>query len=271
MTTLFARRLRTAALPLTVVAVASSGESTTPFDAIALSQNTDEIINAMDDSPAMQSMGVLGEKMAVGAPGLATRELAESFPPAPNSFPAWATRRLGALQTQAMAFAVAAPEAVIPAAALGKTFTYNPDTEAYELSDRTGAPSNGVRFILYAVNPVTHTVTTPLTEVGYADLLDESAGATVQLHLKAYITASGNTPLIDYTVSATLQGSPTAPTGATVTADGYLSDGTNTVEFDLSQTYSTTSGIQVEYTLAVPEKDVEVTFAATFRSEERRV
>lgn len=268
MTTSFARRLWTAALSFTVVAMAACGESTTPFDAIALSENTDEIINAMDDSPALQSMDVLGEKMALGAPGMGAPALVAATLPnvalTPRSFPAWAGRRLAALQAAAPALAVAVPSAVIPAEALGKTFTYHPDADAYQLSDRTGAPSNGVRFILYAVNPVTHTVATPLNEVGYVDLLDESAGATVQLHLEAYITASGSTPLIDYTVSATIQGSPTAPTGATVTAAGYLSDGTTTVEFDLSQTFSTTSGIQVEYTLAVPEKDVEVTFTATF-------
>src|SRR3972149_2379721 len=190
-------RLRTTVLPLVALA-AACGESTTLFDPVVLSQNTDQIINAIDDSPAMQSMGVLGEKMT----------------------------------------AVAAPGAVIPQEALGKTFTYNEVDGIYVLSDRTGAPTNGVRFILYAVNPFAHTVVTPLTEVGYVDLLDESSTSTIQLHLLAYITASGTTPLIDYTASATIQGLPT-PTGATVTATGDVSDGTNTVEFDLSQAFST--------------------------------
>ncbi len=268
MTTSFSCRLRTAALSLAVVAIAACGESTTPFDPVALSQSTDQIINAMDDSPALQSMDVLGEKMAVGAPGMEAPALVAATLPdvalTPTGFPAWAARRLAAIEAAVPAFSVSAPEAVIPTAALGKTFTYNTTTNAYQLSDRTGAPSNGVRFILYAVNPVAHTVVTPLNEVGYVDLLDESAGTTVQLHLQAYITASGSTPLIDYTASATIQGTPTSPTGATVTAGGHVSDGTTTVEFDLSQTFSTTSGIQVEYTLSAPEKDVEVTFAATY-------
>lgn len=267
MTASFPRRLWTTVLPFAVAAVAACSEST-PFDPVLLSQNTDEIINAMDDSPAMQSMDVLGEKMTVGAPAMGAPSLVGATLPnvalTAQGFPAWAAGRLQTLQATLPAFTVAAPEAVIPTAALGKTFTYNTATNSYQLSDRTGAPSNGVRFILYAVNPVTHTVVTPLSEVGYVDLLDESSGSTVQLHLKAYITASGTTPLIDYTASATIQGTPTSPTGATVTASGHVSNGTTTVEFSLSQTFSTTSGIDVDYTLAVPEKDVEVTFSATF-------
>ena len=267
MNALRARRLLGGLVPAAIVALTACSEST-PFDPVLLSQNTDEIINALDNSPAMQSMDVLGEKMTVGAPGMGAPSLVAATLPnvtrAARGFPAWATQRLAALEAAVPAFSVSAPEAVIPTAALGKTFTYNTTTNSYELSNRTGAPSNGVRFILYAVNPVTHTVVTPLNEVGYVDLLDESAGATLQLHLKAYITASGSTPLIDYTASATIQGTPTSPTGATVTASGHVSDGTTTVEFDLSQTFSTTSGINVKYTLAVPEKDVEVTFEATF-------
>ena len=263
----FSLQLRTTVLPLVVLAAACS-ESTTPFDPVALSQNTDEIINAMDDSPAMQSMGVLGEKMTAGAPAQGAAWLvAASLPQmavTSGGFPAWAAGRLEAVQAALPAFSAVASEAVIPPAALGKTFTYNTGTSSYELSARTGAPATGVRFILYAVNPLAHTVVTPLNEVGYVDLLDESSGTTAQLHLQAYITASGSTPLIDYTASATIQGSPTAPTGATVTATGHVSDGTNTVEFDLGQTFSTTSGIHVEYTLAVPEKDVEVAFTATY-------
>ena len=259
-------RLRTTVLPLVALA-AACGESTTLFDPVVLSQNTDQIINAIDDSPAMQSMGVLGEKMTAGAAAQGAPSLVAATMPHAEltaaGFPAWAAGRLQAVQATLPALAVAAPGAVIPQEALGKTFTYNEVDGIYVLSDRTGAPTNGVRFILYAVNPVAHTVVTPLTEVGYVDLLDESSTSTIQLHLLAYITASGTTPLIDYTASATIQGLPT-PTGATVTATGYVSDGTNTVEFDLSQAFSTTTGIHVEYLLAIPEKDVEVGFEATY-------
>ncbi|HTG49534.1 MAG TPA: hypothetical protein VL915_03525, partial [Gemmatimonadales bacterium] len=51
---------------------------------------------------------------------------------------------------------------------LGKTFVRNASTLEYEVSDRTGAPSNGVRFIVYTVNPISGQPVTPLQEVGYA-------------------------------------------------------------------------------------------------------
>ena len=105
MTTSFARRARAAAISLVALAITACGESTTAFDAIALSENTDEIINTMDDSPAMQSMDSLGSKMSAAAPGLGAASLvAATLPgPAPTGsgagFPAWAAHRLAALQT----------------------------------------------------------------------------------------------------------------------------------------------------------------------------
>ncbi len=253
-----------------IATLAACSGSETPFDPVALSQNTDQVINTMDNSPAMQSMGVLGEKMTAGAPAMgAAAFIAATLPTVPvrgGGFAAWASLRMEALQAALPSLSVASPEAVIiPTLVLGKTFTYNSTTSQYQLSDRTGGPSNGVRFILYAVNPLTHEVTAPLSEIGYADLMDESASTTsLKLHLKAYDNALAQF-LIDYTASATVQGTPpSSVTGATVTVTGNVSDGTTTVEFDLSQSLSTTTGISVNYSLSVPEKDVEVTFQATF-------
>ena len=45
-------------------------------------------------------------------------------------------------------------------------------------TDRTGAPANGVRFLLYAVDPVTFQPVEPLVEAGYVDITDLSGGNT---------------------------------------------------------------------------------------------
>ena len=43
----------------------------------------------------------------------------------------------------------------IPSAVLGTTFVWDLDSGTYVASDLSGAPAQGVRFILYAINPVT--------------------------------------------------------------------------------------------------------------------
>ena len=90
---------------------------------------------------------------------------------------------------------------VISPTNLGKTFVYDPVLDQYVVdAKRAGAPRNGVRFILYAVEagrPV------PSREIGYADLLDEGtpAGETVVLRLVA--VERGKTR-IDYRTSVLL-------------------------------------------------------------------
>ena len=69
---------------------------------------------------------------------------------------------------------LSASSAAIPAEFVGKTFVWN--GTAYEVSTLIGAPAGGVRFLLYAIDPVTRIPTTPLTETGYVDLVDMSWG-----------------------------------------------------------------------------------------------
>ena len=61
---------------------------------------------------------------------------------------------------------------IVPVDYLGRT--YVPGIDGYEYdAARTGAPANGVRFILYEVGPITREP--GATEIGYVDLLDESS------------------------------------------------------------------------------------------------
>ncbi|MCL5460153.1 hypothetical protein M3M33_16060, partial [Loigolactobacillus coryniformis] len=55
---------------------------------------------------------------------------------------------------------------------LGQTLVYDMVTDQYVVDPkRTGAPRNGVRFIVYEVNGEQRP--NPAREIGYADLLDE--------------------------------------------------------------------------------------------------
>ena len=261
------RRIVTAAVPLAVVGLAACGTtSPTAFDPASLSQSTDAVITTMDSSQVQQSMDVMGSKMTAGAAALSGVAQLAGLPSVAvrGGFTAWAQRELQQLQAaqSAPARSVAAPQAVIPAPVLGVTFTYDTATGAYRADTLSGAPSNGVRFILYAVNPLTQTVVTPLTPIGHADILDESTSNTNQIELQAYVTGN-STPLIDYTASASVTLTNGSVSGGTAAAVGYISNGTKKVDFNLTQTFSTTTGLTVDYKLSVANTDVSIEFAAS--------
>src|SRR5688572_4347127 len=90
---------------------------------------------------------------------------------------------------------------VMRASVLGKTFVYDASARKY-LPDatRTGAPPNGVRFILYETaangDPI------PGREVGYADLTDErrSSASTAGIRL---VVVSGGVTYLSYSFDLT--------------------------------------------------------------------
>jgi hypothetical protein len=149
----------------------------------------------------------------------------------------------------------AAANGTIPPAALGRTFVFDAAQHKY-LPDptRAGAPPNGVRFILYAVNPVTHEPVTA-AEVGYADLMDEAAPGTsgLALHL---VVVSGATIFLDYRVA--MDGSPT--TGV-LSVSGFVVNGESPLHFQIAAHGTSNSdgaAIDVEFQFAVPERGFSV-------------
>jgi hypothetical protein len=148
-----------------------------------------------------------------------------------------ASRRLEALRTAARVFSPGLAS-VIPAPLLGATFVWDVTTHAYvqDPNATPPAPANGVRIILYAINPSTSPPSiaeSPLTAVGYVELVDNSSGTTNSLHVTVFggtPGGTGNTPYADYTVSATVAGSPVV-TGFNASATGFVSDGTRTLSF----------------------------------------
>jgi hypothetical protein len=129
---------------------------------------------------------------------------------------------------------------------LGKTFVRNAETLEYEVSERTGAPSNGVRFIVYTVNPISGQPVTPLQEVGYADVevTQSTNAASIRIEL-----VSGNVTYLDYTVAATA-----SQTAATINVSGFVSNGEDRVNFDLDVHLNSEDIITFDYTLSVPTR-----------------
>jgi hypothetical protein len=239
---------RSAALVLVGV-VAACGDSTGPEDFSPTDANTkvEAVLSALSDNAALASLTVLAPYMQFGGAPMAL-SVAPFDPTEPLALTA--AERLQALRAAGPSFGSSAPLALFPADLLGKTFVFNPDQEQYEIDEtRTDAPEDGVRLILYAVDPVLGLLVTPLDEVGYLDLIDVSTASSDALRLVAVI---GNETFLDYVASATQ-----TTTSATIAAEGFLSDGTDQVDFDLSLT-AATSGVSVDYLLSAGGNSVQL-------------
>ncbi len=194
-------------------------------------------------SPTFQSFSKVSDTTTgspVAAPsriGALLRAVPITPPRTSSTLDVNAAARLLALRRSAPVFSRAISASVVPAPLLGKTFVWDVTTHAY-VDDPSATPAadpNGVRMILYAVDPSTGDIgENPLTSVGFVDLVDESttAPAVDKLHVivKDGTPASpGPITYADYTVSGQVTGNPA--TAFTATAVGFVSDGTHTLTF----------------------------------------
>ncbi len=144
---------------------------------------------------------------------------------------------------------------IFPSSVLGTTYVYDAPTGRYAPAPgRPGAPGNGVRFVLYAVNPVTQQPI-PSSEIGYADLID--LGAATGSGVKLRLVVSSQVTYLDYTVE--MSGNDAS---GRLVVDGYLSDGDTRVEFDID--VRGTGGLvqnelSVDFELVVPSREFSVT------------
>ncbi len=136
--------------------------------------------------------------------------------------------------------------------------TYIRDVEGYRWDEtRSDAPTNGVRFVLYEVDPVTREPGT--TEIGYVDLLDES---TLDAYVARVVVVTNGVVRINYFVSAGVQ-----DLTLTLTVSGFIGDGTNQIDVDLSVSFVEDGPISVatvEHVFSVPARDFEVEARVVF-------
>jgi hypothetical protein len=195
------------------------------------------------EAPAVTSYGALGSDISLALGGSA----------AVVSSPALALSGTSGRERYARSVTPA-----VPSTPLGKTYVWDTTNSVYVQSDIPGAPSNGVRFLLYAVNPVTFRPVEPLDEVGYVDIIDESGSTTIAV--RAVVVSDGTTYL-DYSVHA----GGTSSAGS-VTVAGYASDGNTRANFNLENTVTQTSNgitLVLDYGLDVPTRNLELDWTAT--------
>jgi hypothetical protein len=119
----------------------------------------------------------------------------------------------------------------LPTEVLGTTFEWDEGLSQYVPSEATGAPANGVRFLMYAVNPITGVPESPLNEIGYLDIIDDSSFPPT-IDVSMYIVIGGDT-LIEVNATGLF-----GQTTATVTLTGYFSDGQEQLDFAMTATES---------------------------------
>lgn len=139
------------------------------------------------------------------------------------------------------------PLALFPSNVLGKTLEWDVVNSVYVVGAAAGAPGNGIRILLYAVNPVTGQPTVPLQQLGYVELTDESTAAADQLGI---LLTLGTTPIADYAIRLTA-----GTTINSLEAVGFIrnAQGSGQVDFDFTDvtnsaanTYVSTSELNAE-------------------------
>ena len=205
-----------------LVALTACGEANGPenFNPMATGQKVGQAFGAVDNNRAVQCMNVMSHAFTLTA--------APSMPPDPPGV------------------APSNPAGLFPTNAVGKTFTYNSQTGRYQAGDQAGAPAVGVRYLLYAVDPVNAVVIPPPQQIGVLDLTDKSSSAANTLGVRAVVN---NVTVLEYDANAAV-----AASSFTFAAKGYVQDGANRLDFDLSQSVSPTGDLKVDYKITAPNQ-----------------
>ncbi len=223
---------------LTVVALAFSvfaacGDDAGPpgdLDPTEAAAALDAIVaEYFDQNDALNSLGFFGDFLGVAiAPAVAPVNAVSALDAGTVE-----AARLGAMASvnEWLTWRASSTPERIPVGLQGKTFRWNEQATppGYEIldPDEPGAPANGVRFILYAVDPILEQPINPLTEIGYLDIIDTSSFPTINISMLAHVTGKGD--LLGVDVSGTF-----GQTSFTLNTDGFVSNGQQQLRFGLN-------------------------------------
>ena len=217
------------ALALAVVSAACSDNAVAPKSPADPQATAAELaaLGSVFNAAPLQSLSSVSGSITPSAPAVSALALAASANPLHHStrLEPYA-RRIDAARVFSTLLkpemSVNAAAALFPPALVGKTFEWNFSWQQYDTTARAGAPSNGVRFILYAVDPLTNMPAGPApgTEVGYIDLKDEGTASQPKVHL--IVAGVGGAPVyVDYTVTVTSQ----SASQVKINTAGYITNG----------------------------------------------
>jgi hypothetical protein len=253
----YARQLVAAGVAL-AVAACSGGDGNGPSEFNAQGTTADmSAAQAAFQAQQVSSFSVLSPSMATvlnGSAVVSTSALAVR-----GSNAALAARDLAAIVPKSGV--VQAAVMAIPQEYLGTTFVWDEGTGGYVASNLTGAPSAGVRFLLYAVDPVMLQPVTPLVETGYVDITDHGTASTVDVNVKV---VEGAVVYLNYDVTAHATSS-----GGVIQISGYASDGTTLANLELTVTVTETASsatVAYSYQVNVPSRHLTLTWNLSMTS-----
>ena len=257
----YARRsLAAAGLALALAGCKNDGASPSAFDPQGTAADMAAAQDAFASGPTANfaavgpdiSLALSGSPLVASSAALALSN--------PSKVSQQYARKIASL-VPAGASGIQASVVAIPTEVAGKTFVWDESTDTYVASDVSGAPSNGVRFLLYAVDPVTFGPVEPVVETGYVDVIDQSTSAVANVRIKV---VEASVTYLDYQVVA----SATSSSGL-VTISGFAFNGTTRANFTLRNTVSvnqsdSTLVLSLDYALDVPSRDLSIDWTATF-------
>lgn len=154
----------------------------------------------------------------------------------------------------------------IPAEVLGVTFVWSEQEGGYVAGELEGAPEDGIRVLYYAVDPITEEPASPLNALGHVDLRELSTEASNRLGVEVVNTA-GQQPvtLADYHVDGSFTWTQSS-FEVSSEAVGYLSDGTDRLDFDFSQSLDVTDQVPTltqDFAMSLAGADQAVSWQST--------
>ena len=203
----------------------------TAFDA-PLARTEMQTIDGLLVETAWESFAALGPRFGLTPAATAAVAGAGELAAARAPLSALEARSLATASVARVWTAVAANDvaavAALPPDTKGTTYIWDVAERRYVAAPgRTGAPADGVRFVLYAVNPLTKEPVVA-AEIGYADLTDVGLARPSGVGLRLQVV-SGITTFLDYTVIADVAG-----TSGSLSVGGFLTDGTTRLNFDIA-------------------------------------
>ncbi len=241
-----------------VTAACSDSTSPVPLDPAGVQQDL-TFADAAVSSPATVSLAALAYDIDAVLTGAGSAAIV-SLPANLLERPAELKTRGAALLASAKAGAPGTA-ASIPAEALGVTFEYDVELARYVPGERAGAPANGVRFVLYAIDPLTEQIAQPLVETGYVDITRTVTNQRATVRVQAYAGVQAPVKVIDY--SATISGSVTAPS---LLVAGFARNATDSLTFSLNTSFSLAQeSITVTWRTALPSRGVSTRLEETIR------
>lgn len=210
-------------------------------DPQVLSNGMSGLTSSFSSNLAFQSLRGLSGSFGFTAAAAAVRATAPWVPGAARDLALSPAQRRALLQFSS--HGPSGVQAIFPVNVLGKTLVWDTTLNGYAVNPTlTGAPANGVRFVLYLMgDTVLGRPRIPLQTVGSVDLTDQSTTLSNKLGVQVKYLSQ---VIANYTIAGTLTTS-----GLTLRAQGYLTDGVMRLDFDLSMTLSA-STLGINYTLS---------------------